>query len=97
MCLTWINADIEKYIKQCTTCPEFQQMQPKEKSIHHDIPLRPWELVGGDIFHFNNKNYLCVVDYNSKFPVVKRLEGLSAENPINTIKIIFTEYGIPKI
>ena len=36
-----INADIESYIKNCAMCLEFQQMQPKEKIIHHDIPLRP--------------------------------------------------------
>ena len=61
----------------------------------HDIPLQPWEVVGADVFHYNNKNYLCIVDYNSKFPIVKRLEGLSAENLTNVVKIIFVEYGIP--
>ena len=35
-----INSDIEKYIKSCATCLEFQQMQPKEKTKCHDIPLR---------------------------------------------------------
>ena len=90
-----INVDIEKYIKGCATCLEFQQTQPKEKIIHHDIPLRPWEVLGTDIFHFNNQNYLCIVDYHSKFPMVKTLEGLSAESLIATIKVIFTEYGIP--
>ena len=39
---------------------------------------------------------LCVVDYNSKFPVLKRLEGLSGESLINTVKIIFSKYGIPQ-
>ena len=91
-----INVDIEDYIKNCAPCLEFQQMQPKEKIIHHDIPLRPWGVIGADIFQFNNKNYSCIVDYNSKFPVIKRLEGLSAENLINTIIIIFTKYGIPQ-
>ena len=90
-----INADIKSYIKHCTTCLEFQQMHPKEKIIHHDIPLRPWEVVRADVFYFNKKNYLCIVDYNSKFPVVKILEGLSVENLINTVKIIFSVYGIP--
>ena len=85
---------IKKYIKSHATCLEFQQTQPKEKIIHHNIPLRKWEVLGTDIFHFNNKNYLCVVDYHSKFPMVKRLEGLSAENLIATVKVIFTEYGI---
>ena len=69
-------------------------MQPKGKIICHNIPLRPWEVIGTDVFHFNNKNYLCIVDYHSKFPMVKRLEGLSAENLTATVKVIFTEYGI---
>ena len=36
--LSSINADIENYIKHRATCLKFQQMQPKEKIIHHDIP-----------------------------------------------------------
>ena len=62
---------------------------------HNNIPLRPWEVLGADIFHFNNKNYLCVVDYHRKFPIFKRLEGLSTGSLTATIKVIFTEYGIP--
>ena len=87
--------DIKKTHKNCATCLEFQQAQPKEKIIHHEIPLRPWEVLGADVFHFNNKNYICIVDYNSKLPTVKRFEGLSAENLITTVKVIFAEYGIP--
>ena len=75
-------------------CLKFQQTQTKEKTIHHDIPLSPWEVLGVDIFQLNNKNYLCVVDYHSKFLVIKRMEGLSAESLIATVKIIFDEYCI---
>ena len=89
-----INTDIEKHIKGCNTCLEFQQTQPKEKIIHHDISLRPWEVLGADIFHLNNKHYLCIIDYPSKFQVIKRMEGLSTESLIATIKVIFAEYGI---
>ena len=70
-------------------------MQPKEKTIHHNIPLRPWEVLGVDIFHLSNKNYLCIVHYHSKFPVIKRMEGLSTESLITATKIIFVEYVIP--
>ena len=96
-CVYWpsINADIEKDIKQCTTCLEFQQMQLREKIIHHEIPLRPWEAVGADIFHFNNINYLRAVDYNSKFPIIRILQGLLAEHLINAVSSIFAEYGMP--
>ena len=47
------------------------------------------------MFQFNNKNYICIVDYHSKFPVIKRIEGLSADNLIDALKIIFAEYSIP--
>ena len=37
----------------------FQQTQPKEKTIHHDIPIGPWDVVGANMFAINNNNYLC--------------------------------------
>ena len=52
-------------------------------------------MLGVEVFQLNNKNYLCVVDFHSKFPVIKRMEGLSAESLIATVKIIFAEYSIP--
>ena len=52
-------------------------------------------MFGADIFNLNNKNYLCIIDYHSKLPLIKRMEGLSAGSLIATIKVIFTEYGIP--
>ena len=73
-----INADIKRYIKQCATCIGFQQTcSQRKRSFTTTYPSGHRTVVRADIFHFNNKNYLCVVDYNSKFPVIKRLEGLS--------------------
>ena len=69
-------------------------MQPKEKITDHEVPLRLWEAVGADLFHFNNINYLCAVDYNSKFLIVRKLQKLSAEHLINAVSAIFTEYSI---
>ena len=80
----------ENHVKNCSMCIKFQQTQPKEKTIHHVIPQRPWEVLGADVFQLNIKNYLCVVDYHSKFLVIKRMEGLSAVSLIATVKIIFS-------
>ena len=64
MCKTvyWVNINnnIENHVKNCSTCLEFQQTQPKEKIIHHVIPLRPWEVLGPDVFQLNNK-IICVL------------------------------------
>ena len=84
-----INSNIDNYIKTCATCLMFQQTQPKEKIIHHDIPARPWDVVGADMFNINNKNYLCMIDYHSKFSIIKKTKGLSADSLILACKIIF--------
>ena len=47
-----INTDIEKHIKNCKTCLEFQHTQPKENIMQHAIPFRPWEVLGADVLHF---------------------------------------------
>ena len=70
-------------------------MQPKEKTLHHDIPMRPWDGISADMFQLNNKNYICIVDYYNKFPVIKGMDGLSANSLIAAVKVIFAEYRIP--
>ena len=79
----WIglSADIKNYIN-CSTCLDFQQTQTKEKLIHHDIPGKPWEVIGVDMFTLNNKHYLCIVDYHNNFLIVKTAENMSADSVI---------------
>ena len=54
------------------------------------------EIVGTDMFILHNKTYLCIVDYHSKLPVIKKMEYLLADSLILTCQIIFSEYGLPK-
>ena len=94
----WVNRndDIDKHIKNCTTCLTFQQKQPKDKIIHHNIPAKPWEVIGEDMSTPNNKYYLCIIDYHNKFPIIKKTEDLTADSLILTCTVIFAEYGLPK-
>ena len=66
------------------------------KGLHYEILCRPWEVVGADVFMINNKTLLCIVDYHSKFPIVKKVKALSADDLVQTTKLIFAEYGLPK-
>ena len=43
----------------------------KIKVILYKITGKPWNGIGTDLFMFKNSNFLCVVDYRSKFPLVK--------------------------
>ena len=50
--------------------------------VHHDIPAKPWEAIGADMFALNNKHYLCIINYDSKFPIIMKTEDLSADSLI---------------
>ena len=57
----------------------------------------PWEGVqAADMFTLHNKNYLCIVYYRRKFPVIKKTEDLLADSLIPACKIISSEFGPSK-
>ena len=64
------------------------------KTMLYKITKGSWESVGTDIFTINNKYYPSIVDYYTKLPVIKQVEGLSANNLIQTCTTIFSEYGL---
>ena len=35
--------------------------------MSHDLPDRPWQKIGGDLFEFNNFDSLVTVDYFLNF------------------------------
>ena len=53
-------------------------------------------MFGNDIFTIKNNTLLYIVDFYSKFPIVKKMDGLSADNLITVVKIVFAELGFPK-
>ena len=55
------------------------------------IPGRLWKSVGVDISTINKKLYLCVVDYQRKFSIIKHLQTLSTDNLIKVCKTIFSD------
>jgi hypothetical protein len=53
----------------------------------HPVPFFPWEKIGADIFTFNKRDYLLVVDYFSKFPFVVLLTDKSASSVMQCAKV----------
>ena len=62
-----ISKDITELISSCETCISFRNAQPTEPLLKHEIADQPWVKIGTDLFSFNNKDYVIVVDYASKF------------------------------
>ena len=61
-----------------------------------NLPCRPLEVVSADILMTKNKMLLCIVDYNSKFPVVNKVGSFTVDDLVQTTKMTFAEYGLPK-
>ena len=98
-CCYWpnVNKEIEEMIRNCPTCLEFVPMKPKVKKdmLHHEIPSKPWTKLATDIFHFQSTNYLIIVDYTIKFPVVKQLRKMDQQAITIAFEEVFTERGYP--
>lgn len=92
-----MNSQIQDMISHCQACLTHRKENSKQPLIPHEIPQRAWSKVGTDVFHCNGKSYLLVVDYFSKFLEVERLNNLTSDLVINTLKNIFSRQGVPDI
>ena len=71
-------------------------LRAKETLIPHELPTRAWQILGTDLFHFDNKEYLIVADYYSKFPFIRKMPTPCASHAVVTATAdIFSEHGSP--
>ena len=90
-----ISADIRQMVKDCDLCNKHQPAQPKLPIMQPDLPTRPWEKLGTDIFEFDGKKYLMVVDYYSRFLVIRLLDNMTSHAVCNHFTSVLAEYGLP--
>ena len=69
-----MNAELKDFILKCDICSSFKPEQPREPLMPHEIPSRPWQKVGADMFFFDGRQYLITVDYCSSFFEVDKLD-----------------------
>jgi len=63
--------------------------------INHAIPDLPWQKLGIDLYHHNDKTYLLVVVYYSKCIEIAHLsKSLHTKLVITQLKSIFDSMGI---
>ena len=90
-----MTADITTTVQACESCQENAFQQPRESMRSYDVPPHPWHTLGIDNFELNGKLYLILVDYLSKFPVIRKVSSTSAKETISVLRQVFSEYGIP--
>ena len=92
-----INKDITKQYQSCKTCIKHSKSQPREPLQPHPTPEIPWHTVATDLFEIRNSKYLLIVDYYSRFPVLRKLASTTARVLIQEMKAVFAELGVPSV
>jgi len=90
-----MNAQIADTVSNCSTCQEYRKSNKKEPLLSTQ-PTAPWEMVGTDLFMWNNYNYVLIVDYCSRYFEVAKLENTRASTVITHTKSVFARHGIPR-
>ena len=92
-----MNQEITDYVEHCDTCNMYAYHPQREPLMVHDVPERPWQKVGCDIFTLNEKDFLCNVDYYSVYFEVDHVERKTARSITTGLKRHFSNHGIPNL
>lgn len=92
-----ISKDIRTLVETCQVCLQRRPTQREQPLRPIPLPGRPWAQLGMDLFEFNRKSFLVVVDYYSRWIEMKQLTDTTSSTVINKLKAIFITFGIPDI
>ncbi|UYV68986.1 K02A2.6-like [Cordylochernes scorpioides] len=90
-----ISEEIAETVRKCSVCIQ-EAVSKHEPLIPTNFPTRPWQKIGMDLFKFENKWYLVIIDYYSRFPEMIQLDRLTANVVVRSCKSIFARHGIPE-
>jgi len=67
-CIYWpgLSIDIANHVEGCNTCIKFSSVR-QEPAVEFPLPDGPWEELACDLFEFQGKHYLVIIDYYSRW------------------------------
>lgn len=88
---------LEEKCRSCEPCMSVERNERKEPLIPFAIPAYPFQTLGVDLFAIGGKSYLMMVDYLTKWPVVKQLgSGTGSAVVIECLREVFSDFGQPE-
>lgn len=90
-----LSNQIKELVLKCRECIK-ERANPKEPLMPTQLPDRPWQKVGADLFVLKDKTYLLVVDYFSRYIEIAQLSPTRSTNVITHLKSMFARHGIPE-
>lgn len=90
-----IDLGIELFVKGCTVCNETQNRNPNSNLVPWPKTIVPYQRVHIDFFHFNQKEFLILVDSFSKFAEVLFMTNTNCKSVTAKLRANFSIFGIP--
>ena len=92
-----ITEDIRHLVNKCSKCLVNCRWNQKEPNVPFDIPIIAWKTITSNLFTFDSKSYLLVIDLSCCFPAVRLLPNETSKLVLQCMKLMFTNFGIPEI
>nr|XP_010790875.1 PREDICTED: transmembrane protein 170B [Notothenia coriiceps] len=89
------SGQLDELVRNCKTCIK-ERGNPVEPLMSSELPERPWQKEGSDLFTLNHDNYLLVVDYYSRYVEIAKLTPTRSQDVIVHLKSIFSRHGVPE-
>ena len=91
-----MRQDIESAVSQCSACNSCKAHLPTQPMINHPVPDLPWSSLGADLFDWNGRQYLVVVDSYSGWFEMEWLHDTTSRSVIGKMKRLFASHGVPE-
>ncbi|PIO75462.1 integrase core domain protein [Teladorsagia circumcincta] len=94
---TALDSDIERLVKNCTTCAEAVKNLVKAELSSWPKATSPWTRVHADFAEpLDRIYYLVVVDAYSDWPEILQMCSISTSATIKAMRRIFAQFGNPQ-
>ena len=84
-------------VEKCDICQSQQNSTPIVQKYISEVPPHPWHTLGSDLFYFQRIDFLVVVDYFSKYLIIRKIPSSTSSAVIKELGMIFSEFGKPQI
>lgn len=96
----WHNmkVTVTEFINCCEICQrtKYARKKPYTPLMRTETASKPFQIIHIDVFRFNNKNYLTLVDAFTKLAQAIPIAGKTAINISEALIQYFTAFGVPE-
>ena len=90
-----MSEDIQDFINKCKICEKGKPNNINEPLLNREILNRLYFKLASDICQYENKNYLIIFDYFSKWLEIIKIADKISDQLISKFKHNFATHGIP--